>query len=219
MTGRRLLSLYQRTSPGVRLHTALRWLSCPFPAVEAAVPEEGTIVEVGCGHGLLSLYLALTGPGRKVSGIDVDDAKVAVAQRAARRLGDGGGPVTFATVAPGWLPHEPADAVVIADVLYLLTGADQRRLLAACAACLGPGGVLVIKEVATEPRWKFRWNTVQETLSTRVLGITTGDQGLHFVPPQTMAAWLAEEGLTTTTSAIDRGYPWPHHLLVGRCPG
>ncbi len=183
------------------------------------MPKEGRIVEVGCGHGLLSLHLALTGPGRKVSGIDVDGAKVAAARRAARRLGPNECPVSFATVTPGWLPDEPADGVVIADVLYLLAMDDQRRLLAACAACLGPGGVLVIKEVAPEPRWKFRWNTVQETLSTRVLGITAGDQGLHFVPPQTMAGWVAHEGLTTTTSAIDRGYPWPHHLLVGRRPG
>ncbi len=77
-------------------------------------------------------------------------------------------------------------------------------------------GVLVVKEVADEPRWKIRWNQVQETLSTRVLGITAGDGSLHFVTPSTMAGWLEAEGLRTERRALDRGYPWPHHLLVGR---
>jgi 2-polyprenyl-3-methyl-5-hydroxy-6-metoxy-1,4-benzoquinol methylase len=199
----------------VRLHTALRWATCPFPAVEAVVPHEGRILEVGCGHGLLSLFLALSAPERQVQGVDVDPAKVHAAQVAAGQLAPGAD-VSFAVVAPGWRPEQPVDAVVIADVLYLLEPAEQRRLLAACALGLGPGGVLVVKEVATEPGWKFRWNRLQETLSTRVLGITAGGGGLHFVPPATMAGWLEEQDLAVELRPVDRGYPWPHHLLVAR---
>lgn len=187
--------------------------------VEAAVPRDGRILEVGCGHGLLSLYLALAGSARRVTGVDVDAAKVAEATAAAGRLEPGETTeVDFTTVPRGWLPEEPADSIVIADVLYLLTPDAQRRLLRACAACLPPGGALVVKETALEPTWKHRWNSLQETLATRVLRITAGGEGLHFVPPATMAAWLAEDGLRPTARAIDRGYPWPHHLLVGRRP-
>jgi 2-polyprenyl-3-methyl-5-hydroxy-6-metoxy-1,4-benzoquinol methylase len=216
--GRRLLTLYRGSSAGVRLHTALRWASCPFPAVEAAVPPQGRILEVGCGHGLLSLFLALSGPARRVHGVDVDESKVDAARVAAGRLGPEEAQVSFDTVARGWLPDEEVDAVVIADVLYLLAPDEQRRLLAACAGCLGPGGVLIVKEVATEPSWKFRWNQAQETVSTRVLGITAGGEGLHFVPPATMAGWLVDEGLSVASRPVDRGYPWPHHLLVARRP-
>ncbi len=218
MRGRRLLSLYRGSPSAVRLHTALRWASCPFPAVEAVVPPRGRILEVGCGHGLLSLFLAMSGPARRVHGVDVDQAKVDAARSAAGRLGSREAEVSFDTVARGWRPHDRVDAVVIADVLYLLEPAEQRRLLSACAGCLGPGGVLVVKEVATEPAWKFRWNQVQETLSTRVLGITAGGDGLHFVPPSTMAGWLGGEQLGVESRAVDRGYPWPHHLLVARRP-
>ena len=195
----------------------MRWLTCPFHAVEAAVPRAGRILEVGCGHGLLSLYLALCGSDRRVIGVDVDGAKVAEARAATGRLEPAdSADVDFATVPPGWLPEEPADGIVIADVLYLLETDAQRRLLKACAGCLAPGGVLVVKETALQPGWKFRWNTIQETLSTRVLRITAGGGGLHFVAPATMATWLADEGLLLSGRALDRGYPWPHHLLVGR---
>ena len=212
----RVLELYGGASPAVRLHTALRWATCPFGPVQAAVPDVGEVLEVGCGHGLLSLSLALSSRGRRVTGVDIDGDKVAAAGAAAARLAPGEADVRFATVEPGWLPTRTVDAVVIADVLYLLPVEDQRRLLRACAQCLGAGGVLVVKEVADRPRWKARWNRVQETVSTRVLGITAGDGSLHFVAPATMAAWLEAEGLRTESRALDRGYPWPHHLLVGR---
>lgn len=212
----RVLQLYRRAPAAVRLHTGLRWLTCPFPAVEAAVPAAGRVLEVGCGHGLLSLALGVAAPGRRVHGVDIDGTKVQAALAAAARLEPEEADVTFERVAPGWLPTSEVDAVVIADVLYLLSVADQHRLLAAAAGCLAEGGVLVVKEVADEPRWKFRWNQAQETLSTRVLGITAGDGALHFVPPSTMAAWLEDAGLRTERRRLDRGYPWPHHLLVGR---
>ena len=212
----RVLELYRGAPAAVRVHTAVRWATCPFAPVEAAVPHVGTVLEVGCGHGLLSLSLGLASSGRRVTGVDIDGAKVAAASAAAARLAPGEAEVGFSVVEPGWLPTATVDAVVIADVLYLLPVEDQRRLLRACAGCLGESGVLVVKEVADRPRWKSRWNQVQETLSTRVLGITAGDGSLHFVAPATMAGWLEAEGLRTESRALDRGYPWPHHLLVGR---
>jgi len=75
--------------------------------------------------------------------------------------------------------------------------------------------LLVVKEMGTGPRWKYRWNTWQETLSVRVLGITAGSS-FDFVAPAVMAGWLHDLGLTTTTQRLDRGRLHPHHLLVGK---
>ena len=93
------------------------------------------------------------------------------------------------------------------------------RLLADCAAQLAPGGVLVVKDMATRPRWKARLNRLQETVSVRVLRITEGSPDFTFVGPDVRAGWLRDAMLTGVRARrLDRGRAHPHHLLLGRAP-
>lgn len=211
-------TLYRSAALTTRLHTRLRWWSCPFSAVDAAVPASGSVLEVGCGHGLLSCELALRQPGRTVTGVDIDAGKIAQATRAAT-AGGLGARVSFDTVPAGFAPTGSYDALVICDVLYLLPADDQRELVTAAARCLAPGGVVVLKEMDLEPRWKFRWNHIQETLASRVLPITDSvGHGMTFVAPTEMAHWLTDAGLDTDVRRCDRHYPWPHVLVTGNAP-
>lgn len=213
--GRRLLGLYAGAPVSARAHVRLRWATCPFRAVATEAPPTGRILEVGCGHGLLSLYLALTSPAREVHGIDVDEDKLAKARAAAAR---GGLDCSFERVEGDHLPPGPWDAIAIVDVLYLLGARQQVGLLGACSAALAPGGVLVVKEMAPAPRWKAAWNEAQETVAVRIVGITAGSE-LRFLPPADLAAAMAATGLDVRDRPLHRGYPHPHHLLVGRRPG
>jgi len=210
---RAVLSLYRDAPRLVRIHVRVRWATCPMQAVAASIPAEGRILEVGCGHGLLANYLALeSGPGRReVHGIDIDGPKIEAARRAAGTSG-----ASFSSPPPGRLPEGPWDAIAIVDVLYLLSEADQRLLLRDCAAGLAPDGVLVVKEMSPSPRWKAAWNRIQETLAVRLLGITEGGASFTFLPPGRLAGWMAEDGLAVSHRDLHKGYPHPHHLIVGR---
>jgi 2-polyprenyl-3-methyl-5-hydroxy-6-metoxy-1,4-benzoquinol methylase len=216
--GADVVSLYHGGSPAVRAHVRVRWATCPMRAVATAVPAGGTVLEVGCGHGLLSNHLALESGDRRVLGIDVDAPKIAAANAASERAGNHPR-CRFEVTEPGELPDGPWDCVAIVDVLYLLEADVQRELLASCTALLGPGGVLVVKEMAPTPRWKAGWNRFQETLAVRLLGITEGQGGFTFVPPEQLAAWMADDGLVAEHRPLHRGYPHPHHVVVGRLPG
>lgn len=212
---RRLLSLYQGAPLRARAHVRVRWATCPFGAVAGELPASGSILEVGCGHGLLSLYLALASADRRLTGIDVDREKLDAAAAAAAR---GGIAATFEAVEGGAVPEGPWDGIAIVDVLYLLPAHDQRSLLSACAERLVPGGVLAVKEMSPVPRWKARWNVVQETAAVKLLGVTAGEE-LTFLPPVELASAMARHGLDVRERPLHRGYPHPHHLLVGRTPG
>lgn len=209
--GRAALALYRTAPPAVRAHVAVRWWSAPFRAVAAALPSTGRIVEIGCGHGLFSAYAALGAPGRVLTGVDIDQDKIRHAQ-AAGRLTDR---LTFAHAPSGAVPEGPWDAAVFVDVLYLLPAAAQRSLLEETVGRLAPGGTLVVKEMGTEPTWKVRWNTFQETLSVKVLRITEGSS-FDFVPPATTAGWLEDLGLVVEHRRLDRHRVHAHHLIVAR---
>ncbi len=208
------LRAYRAAPLGDRLHVVVRWLSCPFPPVVDVLPSEGRVLEVGCGHGLFSSYLARRSPGLHVHGVDIDADKIAVASASAPVAG---GRLDFAVGDSGSVPDGPWDAVVLVDVLYLLDEPAQRALLESCAAVLAPGGVLVVKDMAVRPRWKARWNAVQEALSVRILKITAGSPEFVFTDPDERARWLVAAGLRDVRARrLDRGRVHPHHLLVGQ---
>jgi 2-polyprenyl-3-methyl-5-hydroxy-6-metoxy-1,4-benzoquinol methylase len=212
---RRTIALFDDAPRGDRFHVRMRWWTCPIDAVEAAVPRAGRVLEVGCGHGLLSMYLAVRSPDRDVVGIDIDDDKLVVARAAAAAQPDLR--VQFETVDPDRFPAGDYDAVVFCDVLYLLPPAARRELLDRAAARLRAGGTVVVKEADQVPRWKSRLATGQELLATKVLRITEGEQ-VAFAPPQEFADQLAGAGLEVDLRRVDRGYPHPHVLVTGRRP-
>ena len=213
-TARATLARYDRESRRTRLHTRIRWRSCPFEDIAVHIPTGGNILEIGCGHGLLSTYLALEHPTRTVLATDVDGDKIHAAQRAATGIDN----LTFRPDEPGAFPDGTWDAVAIVDVLYLIDRVGERRLIDTAAEQLAPGGVLVVKEMATTPRWKFTWMALQERVSVQILEITAGHD-LTFVPPTELARWMTEAGLVDVEhTRLDRGHLHPHHLVVARKP-
>ena len=190
-------------------------MSAPFAEVEARLPSTGRILEIGCGHGLFSMYAAVKGPERTVLGTDIDAEKILSAQRAAHVLSPR---LRFERAVSGEVPVGAWDAIAILDVLYLLPAPAQRRLLAAAVAELAPGGVLLVKEMAERPAWKASWNRNQERLSVRVLRITDHDDvdDFTFVPTDELLGWLTELGLHTDVHALDGGRLHPHQLVTGR---
>jgi 2-polyprenyl-3-methyl-5-hydroxy-6-metoxy-1,4-benzoquinol methylase len=214
-TARSTLARYERESLRTRLHTRIRWRSCPFEDIAAHVPTEGRVLEIGCGHGLFATYLALGSSQRTVLGTDVDGDKIHAAQRAA----DGIDNLAFRPDDADAFPEGPWDAIAIVDVLYLIDRDGQQRLLGTAAEHLAPGGTLVVKEMATTPRWKFSWMALQERLSVRVLKITAGHD-LTFMPPGQLATWMRDAALVDVEHRrLDRGRLHPHHLVVARKPG
>jgi 2-polyprenyl-3-methyl-5-hydroxy-6-metoxy-1,4-benzoquinol methylase len=210
---RATFALYGNAPFGDRFHIRVRWITCPIETLEQRVPRSGRVLDVGCGHGLVSLYLAMCSPSREVVGVDIDEHKIELAKEAASGLEAGS--VTFAVANDGSLPPGPWDAVVVTDVLYLLDPEARARLLVQCAAAVRPGGVLLVKETDTSPRWKHRVAAAQEVLATRVLRITEGTD-LDYASSADLAAQLTAAGLDVSIDRLDRGYLHPHVLVSGR---
>ena len=216
---RRVMQLWADSDRRGRFHTTARWWSAPFAELELEVPLAGDILEVGCGHGVLTTYLAITSRARRVVGIDIDADKIALACDAVGRLGPDEADLRFEVQPSGVVPTVEGGwrSIVIADVLYLLGRERRDALLASCVEALAPGGLLVIKEVDTKPLVKARISQLQELISTKVLRITDG-HSLEFASSEELVATLVDLGMSTMAKRIDHGYLHPHCVVLGTKP-
>lgn len=216
---KRTLAVWDDAPRQARMHCHVRWLTAPFAALELEVPLEGDILEVGCGHGVFSTYLALASHARRVVGVDIDGDKISLAQQAASHLAPSEADVRFEVSASGDVPRIDGGwrSIVFADVLYLLPAEGRRALLTDCIDALAPGGLLVVKEVDTQPRLKARIAQFQEFLATRVARITAGET-LDFPSATELEGVLRDAGMQTMAKRIDHGYLHPHCVVLGWKP-
>ncbi|MEY2403522.1 MAG: hypothetical protein QOD38_1073 [Acidimicrobiaceae bacterium] len=210
--GRRVQAAFAAAPRSERLHVTGRLRSCPVAAIAEATPTAGRVLDFGCGHGAISLYLAITSPARQITGVDVDGDKLTHARAAADAAGL---PVRFEQVAPDYRPAGEWDAITIVDVLYLLGPDAAMEVVGAAAGALAPGGVLLLKEIDVRPRWKFWLASAQEVLATKLFRITQGSK-VRFLSPARFEAKLVAAGLQVEHRSLHRGRLHPHHLIVAR---
>jgi 2-polyprenyl-3-methyl-5-hydroxy-6-metoxy-1,4-benzoquinol methylase len=210
----RALSLYRNQSRGVRLHTRLRAWSAPLDAVVAAIPSQGRILDVGCGHGLVANEVALRHEKAHVFGIDVSASKIASAKASVGKRVN----IQFRDARLEDVQETGFDAVALIDVLYLVPVNAWTAFIATCFQKLRPGGTFVLKEIGTAPAWKFQRLRLQEFVSTRILRITAGST-MHFEPIDALQRRLESAGFSSVAAhRLDAGFASPHVLLTAQRP-
>jgi 2-polyprenyl-6-hydroxyphenyl methylase/3-demethylubiquinone-9 3-methyltransferase len=170
------------------------------------LPAAGPVLDIGCGFGLFSLYYASVEPGRFLRGIDLNPRRIAMARRAAARLG-----VENALYEQGDAREFKGDGEVAAaymlDIVHHMPAPAVRPLLRQLHRCLRPGGHLLVKDVDTHPvlkRW-FTW------LLDRAMAPATP---VHYWPPEILAAALEETGFAVRRHLMVDVLPYPHVLYV-----
>src|SRR5262245_53183392 len=121
------------------------------------LPDEGVVLDIGCGFGLFSLYYAASAPRRFVRGLDRDRRRIALARRAARRLGVDNVAYTEGDARDFKGDGEAAGAYML-DIVHHVPRPTVPPLLAQLRRSLVAGAPLLVKDVDTRPAAK-RWFT------------------------------------------------------------
>lgn len=182
------------------------------------LPEAGTVLDLGCGGGLMLAALAsargLSGAAptsvsaRRLVGVETRPRAAAIARQA---LGD------EAEILTGDVrrrPLPPAHAILLFDVLHMMRAPDQDALLAALLSSLEPGGILFVREADAAAGWRFHVVRAANTLKAWLSGASAGE--FHFRPLAEWRRWLEQAGLAVETHPMGQGTPFGNVLLVGR---
>ncbi|MBS7455668.1 bifunctional 2-polyprenyl-6-hydroxyphenol methylase/3-demethylubiquinol 3-O-methyltransferase UbiG [Coralloluteibacterium stylophorae] len=159
-------------------------------------PLEGrTVLDVGCGGGLLSEALARA--GAKVTALDLAPELIEVARLhlLEARLATPGLEVEYLLTAVEQLAAErPAGFDVVCCMEMIEHVPDPAAVIAACARLLKPGGQLFVSTLNRTPA-AFAFAIVGAEYVARLL-----PRGTHryaqFVRPAELGAWMREAGLS-----------------------
>jgi 2-polyprenyl-3-methyl-5-hydroxy-6-metoxy-1,4-benzoquinol methylase len=173
-----------------------------------ALPDEGRILDLGCGIGLLSAYLALVAPRRRMVGVEPNAPKIEIAKAAARVLGIANEYVAGTIESSG--VAGPFDGIVTSDVLHHVPKDRQIPLLAHLASLLAPGGVLVIKDVTTRPLYKHFFAYLTDIV------MAGPREPFSFRHHDEWARLLREAGFRVEVSHLRDPLPYAHVLFVAR---
>jgi len=138
----------------------IRWRLCPFQKIESLLPEEGVIIDVGCGYGLLSNLVALKSDKRNVIGIDSAEKRILIAQKTV----NGRKNIEFVRQDITAFGFPSCDAVVMSDVFHHLPPDIQDNLIKNIYENLKNNGILIIQDVDTTPYWKFCFTYMSDFL-------------------------------------------------------
>jgi len=170
------------------------------------LPSAGAVLDIGCGFGLFSLYYAATGPARLLRGVDLNPRRIALARRAAARLGLEN--VAYAeTDARDFKGDSEVAAAYMLDIVHHVPPASVPPLLRQLHRAVMPGGTLLVKDVDTRPapkRW-FTW-TLDKMMDPRA--------PVRYWPADELSAALETVGFTVRRHLMVDVLPYPHILYV-----
>src|SRR5262245_37346731 len=188
------------------------------------LPDDGSLIDVGCGHGvLLSLLRAahdLYAAGRwpadwpapptrlDLRGVDVHARRVEIA----RRVLDGGARFDVSDLRDFHFP--PCAAIVMLDVLLYLREAQQESVLEKATAALRPGGLLLLREPDADAGIPLPLTKLSARFEAALRGKLA--QPLHCRSAARWVADLSRRGFAVDATSMSQGTPFCNVLFVAR---
>jgi 1-acyl-sn-glycerol-3-phosphate acyltransferase len=160
-----------------------------YNLINEIVPRQGTITDIGCGYGFMSVMLALVSEKRMLTGIDYDEDKIITAQNCTEDLKN----LKFVCedITAQQLPA--SDVFLLMDVLHYMAEEKQTNLLKKCFGSLKENGLIVIRDADADLRNRTTGTRITEFFSTQ-LGFNKTKEKLSFFSGQMIKNIASENG-------------------------
>ena len=178
--------------------------------IDAAVNLKGkTVLDVGCGGGILSESMAER--GAKVTGIDLGEKALKVAQLHSLESGVA---VDYQLVSVEALAEKlPASFDVITCLEMLEHVPDPASVVAACAQLVKPGGHVFFSTINRNPK-AYLFAVIGAEYVLNMLPRGTHDYA-KFIKPSELASWMRPAGLSLQHQIGMSYNPITQHYWLG----
>lgn len=139
-----------------------RWMQPPEDIVKRSGFREGmTVLEVGCGSGAYTLYVAeKVGPGGKVYALDTQEKMLSQLERKIRRWGKRySGNIEPLKADAYEIPLKDSSVDLVYFVTVLQEIPDRQKALKEAKRVLKKGGVLAVTEFLPDPDYPLKSTT------------------------------------------------------------
>lgn len=208
----RLKKLYAKSGLRVNIYNFFRFKTCPFISIMKFIPEEGMVVDEGCGTGIFLNLLSLEQGNRLLLGLDHDARKIKAASESVNGRKNIRFEKTDIARAFSNLPEKPV-CITLIDILCYLDSSEKREFLKHCSEALDPQGVLIIKDIEKRMGPKFFLLLLQELFMLKIFHLTQA-KGLYWGNKETYTFLLKEAGFYPKVFDLSQGYFYPHILFV-----
>jgi 2-polyprenyl-3-methyl-5-hydroxy-6-metoxy-1,4-benzoquinol methylase len=175
--------------------------------MDLLLTDQGRILDVGCGFGLFAAYFGQTQPRRRIVGVDPDARRIGIARNVASRLGLTDHSFVVGDVRDAPL-EGPFDAAYVLDVMHHLPRADQSRVLERLRSLLAPGGMLLVKDITTEPRSGLLFTEVLDRL------MVGWSEPLAYRHHREWSRMLSDLGFKVRMVRVPDVLPYPHVVIA-----
>lgn len=206
----KIINLYKKDGFAAFFAKVRIWDS-PFEQVERFVPKKGLIIDLGCGDGFFSNYLAIKSPLRKIVGVEINRNRIKIADKGFKNTKFITGDVTKKKI-------KSADTILMFHLLHhLLAPLDQIDLIKDCVRKLSKGGKLIIIEVDTKPIHKYLFSNLTDKVIVPILFERKFfDFNIHYRSAIEWRDILAKHGLKTTILRADKDKPFSHIIIQAK---
>jgi 1-acyl-sn-glycerol-3-phosphate acyltransferase len=181
-----VLKNYLYKGPVLEWYTKIKLrLEDNYSLFNELIPRKCTITDLGCGYGYLAYTLNQISEERKITGIDYDEDKIAVASNAALKNEY----VNFIAADITKSGFNTSDVFVLLDVLHYFPKELQIGVIEKCIEKLNKNGLIIIRDADKSLEKRHKGTRLTEFFSTR-FGFNKTKFKLEFVS-RTMIETLA----------------------------
>lgn len=174
--------------------------------MDLLLPDSGRILDIGCGFGLFAAYFGQTQPDRRIVGVDPNARRIEMAKRVCESIGLKDN--TFlAGDARDIALDGTFDGAYVLDVMHHIPEADQLPMLARLRDLLAPRGVLVMKDITTEPAFGLEFTRLLDRV------MVGWNEPLRYRHHREWGEMLSSLGFHVRMVRVPDILPYPHVVI------